>query len=163
MLPFSTQSLDGVIAMEVLEHLRDPSVLADEIVRVLRRGGAALVTVPTGYTERVYSRLNSRYWPTTTHYRTFTRRDLSEVLEAAGLRVRAVHTVGFDGALRWFVHAVLRSDFDFTGTILEHQRLDRGMTRVFTFIGRYRISRKALGALGRVVGKSYYAYCVYDA
>jgi 2-polyprenyl-3-methyl-5-hydroxy-6-metoxy-1,4-benzoquinol methylase len=162
MLPFSRESLDGVIAMEVMEHLRDPAMLAHELVRVLRRGGAALVTVPTGYTERVYRRLNHRYWSTTTHQRTFTRRELTEVLEAAGLRVREVHTVGFDAAFRWFVHAILRSDFDFTGTILEHRRLDQGMTRAFTFIGRYPISRKALGALGRIVGKSYYAYCIHD-
>jgi 2-polyprenyl-3-methyl-5-hydroxy-6-metoxy-1,4-benzoquinol methylase len=159
-LPVEDRSLDGVIAMEIMEHLDDPVTFGREIARVLRPGGAALVSVPTSYTERVYRRLHPRYWSTTTHRQVFTRRRLTTVLTEAGLDVRSLHSVGFDAAARWLVHATIRTDFDFTGQILGHRKLDGAMTRSFDVVSRWWLGRKALGALGRIAGKSYHAYCV---
>ena len=45
-LPFSDDSIDHVICSEVFEHVREPRLLANEIHRVLKTGGTALITMP---------------------------------------------------------------------------------------------------------------------
>lgn len=46
MLPIASQSVDVVLAVEVLEHLPDPRALLSEASRVLRPGGRLILTVP---------------------------------------------------------------------------------------------------------------------
>lgn len=50
-LPFQDNSLDAVIAAEIIEHLHDPQAFADEVLRVLRPGGSAVISTP--YRERL--------------------------------------------------------------------------------------------------------------
>jgi 2-polyprenyl-3-methyl-5-hydroxy-6-metoxy-1,4-benzoquinol methylase len=44
-LPFAPGVFDAVLAQDILEHVRDPMAVLDEIRRVLRPDGVALVTV----------------------------------------------------------------------------------------------------------------------
>jgi SAM-dependent methyltransferase len=44
-LPFASGTFDAVLAQDILEHVREPMAVLDEIHRVLRPGGVALVTV----------------------------------------------------------------------------------------------------------------------
>ncbi len=46
-LPVAEGSVDTVIALELLEHLPDPSAALSEMDRVLRRPGAAFISVPS--------------------------------------------------------------------------------------------------------------------
>ena len=50
-LPLRSNALDGVVCLEVLEHVPEPQRAADEIHRVLKPGGRLVLTVPfmTGY------------------------------------------------------------------------------------------------------------------
>lgn len=48
-VPIEAQCVDCVICTEVLEHLPNPQACVDEIRRILRRGGAAYVSVPFMY------------------------------------------------------------------------------------------------------------------
>jgi SAM-dependent methyltransferase len=45
-LPFEDESFDAVIAVEVFEHLHSPHVAANELHRVLRKGGNGLISIP---------------------------------------------------------------------------------------------------------------------
>jgi len=45
-LPFPSESIDAIVCMSVLEHLRDPKFAAQEFHRVLRPGGVAVIGVP---------------------------------------------------------------------------------------------------------------------
>lgn len=45
-LPFPPEAFDCLVAIEVFEHLHDPRQAAAEVLRVLKRNGTALVTVP---------------------------------------------------------------------------------------------------------------------
>ena len=51
-LPFRDESIDGVIVQAVLEHVRAPSVVVEEIHRVLRPGG--LVYAETPFMQQVH-------------------------------------------------------------------------------------------------------------
>jgi SAM-dependent methyltransferase len=45
-LPLRKDSVDSVIATEIMEHLESPSVFLDELARVLKPGGILVLTVP---------------------------------------------------------------------------------------------------------------------
>lgn len=45
-LPFDDQSIDAVIALEVLEHLKSPQNAIEEIQRVLKKNGKLVVSIP---------------------------------------------------------------------------------------------------------------------
>jgi SAM-dependent methyltransferase len=47
-LPFGEESYDCVVAIDVHEHLQDPGPFTEELLRVVRRGGRVIVTVPNG-------------------------------------------------------------------------------------------------------------------
>jgi GT2 family glycosyltransferase/ubiquinone/menaquinone biosynthesis C-methylase UbiE len=54
-VPFPDASFDAVVCFEAIEHVADPARVLDEIVRVLRPGGIALVSTPdkATYTDAV--------------------------------------------------------------------------------------------------------------
>lgn len=85
-LPLDDSSADLAVATDVIEHLDDDLGALREIVRVLRPGGMALITVPA------YPRLFSSHDRALEHRRRYTRRGLRAALEAAGLRpLRVTH------------------------------------------------------------------------
>ena len=45
-LPLRSSSVDFVVSNYVMEHVRDPNTVAKEIVRIIKPGGMAYVTVP---------------------------------------------------------------------------------------------------------------------
>jgi ubiquinone/menaquinone biosynthesis C-methylase UbiE len=48
-LPFADDEFDGVVCLEVLEHLKNLDKLMSELFRVLKKGGKFCVSVPIGH------------------------------------------------------------------------------------------------------------------
>ena len=48
-LPFADECFDGVVCLEVLDHVSDPALVVAEIGRVLRSGGRAWISMPFLY------------------------------------------------------------------------------------------------------------------
>ena len=82
-LPFSDGSFDGVMLLDVLEHVDDRRALA-EAARVLRAGAFVAVAVPA------CPRLWSRRDEVAGHLRRYERRGLVRRLEEAGFEVERV-------------------------------------------------------------------------
>jgi SAM-dependent methyltransferase len=80
-LPLADKSLDLVVAFDVLEHIEDDKSAAEEIVRVLRPGGAALIAVPSDM------KLWSEHDVAVGHVRRYDRDGLLDVLTSAGLTI----------------------------------------------------------------------------
>jgi SAM-dependent methyltransferase len=158
-MPFRSGSVTGAVAMEITEHFHHPRDLTDEMQRVVRPGGAIMVTVPNGVLERVYRRLNPAYWPTTTHQQIFSKHKLVSLLRASGFEPVGVQAASFEWPLRWLVHSLLRSRFDATGEIHEHLRIARAMGGMFRTLRRSRTARRVMAAVGSLIGKSYVAEC----
>ncbi|MDQ6771103.1 MAG: class I SAM-dependent methyltransferase [Gemmatimonadota bacterium] len=68
-MSIATDSLDSIIATEVLEHCRDPRLAVSEIYRVLRPGGTCIVT----------TRFICAFHPTPRDYYRFTWDSLEDI------------------------------------------------------------------------------------
>jgi methionine biosynthesis protein MetW len=99
-------TFDCVIAADVLEHLVDPWAALAQATRLLRGGGAAVVSLPNVRYWETFRELGVRgRWPRrpaglfdATHLRWFALADARELLEQAGLVVDEVAgQLWFDG------------------------------------------------------------------
>lgn len=77
-IPFADGSADVVGLFDVLEHVADDARALSEIRRLLKRGGALLLTVPAN--QRLWSAHDERMH----HFRRYSRLQLSDLLRAAG-------------------------------------------------------------------------------
>src|SRR5262245_40133292 len=50
---FPDESFDAVVMLATLEHIRDKEPLARECWRLLRPGGRIIITVPSGFADRI--------------------------------------------------------------------------------------------------------------
>ncbi|MBN1766755.1 MAG: methyltransferase domain-containing protein [Sedimentisphaerales bacterium] len=58
-LPFASQSVDGIIAATLMEHVQNPGVILTEMKRVLKPGGYIYISMPFCYP---YHEAPSDYW-----------------------------------------------------------------------------------------------------
>ena len=86
-LPFRDEAFDVVICSEVLEHVTENRVAVSELIRVLKREGIIVVSVPRFFPERVCWSLSSAYHAEPGgHIRIYTKKELLTLLENAGTR-----------------------------------------------------------------------------
>lgn len=102
-LPFRTGSFDAVVALDILEHLPDDAMAAAEIMRVLKPGGAAVITVPA------YQSLWSGHDLALMHHRRYVAREVAGLLQAAGAKVeRLSYAMTFLYPVVWMVRRLPR-------------------------------------------------------
>jgi SAM-dependent methyltransferase len=114
--PLTTNAVDAVLALDVIEHVEDDAAALSEAVRVLRPGGLLLVSVPA---------LPSLWGPqdeVSLHVRRYTRATLAATFARAGLpspRITYFNTLLFPliAGVRWTRRALgrnqtARTDFD---------------------------------------------------
>jgi SAM-dependent methyltransferase len=77
-MPFTTDSFDLAVCLDVVEHLRDDRQALSELRRVVAPGGSLLVTVPA------YERLWSTHDEVNHHHRRYNRRTLPQAANDAG-------------------------------------------------------------------------------
>src|SRR6478735_5341007 len=85
-LPLADDSLDLVVAFDLLEHLHDDDAAVAEVHRVLRPGGTYLVAVPAD------PRLWSDHDEAVDHVRRYTRQGLLDLLDRGGFEVTDVRS-----------------------------------------------------------------------
>ncbi|MGH2952856.1 MAG: class I SAM-dependent methyltransferase [Solirubrobacterales bacterium] len=83
-LPFGEAEFDLALVLDVLEHLADDITGLGELRRVVRPGGALIVTVPA------HPRLWSRHDELNHHRRRYTRSTLADAAARSGWRVRRI-------------------------------------------------------------------------
>lgn len=81
-LPFSQAHFDGVISVEVIEHIEDAQAYLQEVARVLRPGGIFMLTTPNRLRS---SPTPGSLWPE--HVREYSPTELYRILSAVFGRV----------------------------------------------------------------------------
>lgn len=79
-IPFSDAKFDLVLCIEVLEHIEEDDEACGEIARILKPGGALILSLP-------YRHWFPSYFSTMGHYRHYTRSDVEKLLSRVGLKV----------------------------------------------------------------------------
>ncbi len=110
--PFSSDSFDGAVCIEVLEHLYDPKFTASEVFRVLKPGGLLVTSVPNnGYFRERLRALTKAELSTSisdfsnewkgAHIRFYNLASFTRLLEVCGFQIEFVRSNGdasiFDG------------------------------------------------------------------
>ena len=86
-LPVASDSVEVVLALDLLEHIEDDGAAAREIARVLRPGGIAIITVPA------LPGLWSEHDEALDHIRRYRARRLRRILTEAGFRIEKLSPV----------------------------------------------------------------------
>jgi 2-polyprenyl-3-methyl-5-hydroxy-6-metoxy-1,4-benzoquinol methylase len=111
-------SFDAVWAGETIEHVLDTAGWLSEVRRVLRSGGALLLSTPALGRLQLLAlalsprRLDARFDPRSDHLRFYTRRTLARLLAEFGFEQIEVRGAGgFPGARGVLLAAAVRSRF----------------------------------------------------
>ncbi len=79
--PFREASVDAVVMLDVLEHIKNDGACLEEVRRVLQPGGVAVVTVPA------YPWLFSAWDAYNEHFRRYTAKSLMKTAQEAGFDI----------------------------------------------------------------------------
>ncbi len=99
---FAPHRLDTVVALNVVEHIRDDVGALRTMGRLVGRGGRVVVLVPA--LPALFGSLDRELQ----HQRRYTRRTLGVVAEAAGLRVETLRWFNLAGIVGWWWNAKVR-------------------------------------------------------
>ena len=112
-LPFATGSFDHVIASEILEHVPEDERGMAEIMRVLKPGGTAAITVPRFWPEQVCWWLSEEYTSSAGgHVRIYRAQELIDKLGRAGFEVHGTHHAHAFHSPYWWVKCAVGVDRD---------------------------------------------------
>ncbi|WP_448609301.1 class I SAM-dependent methyltransferase [Geodermatophilus sp. URMC 60] len=157
-LPFPDESVDRVIASEVLEHIPDDGTAMAEIARVLRPGGTVAVTVPRYGPERICWALSDAYHANEGgHIRIYRGDVLRDRLAAAGLAPGAQHHAHALHAPFWWLKCAVGVERDSAAVRAYHRLL------VWDLTERPWVTRTAERLLDPVIGKSLVVYAAKPA
>jgi SAM-dependent methyltransferase len=88
---------DGIVLVNVLEHIKDDHAAARGFFRSLKPGGHLMIFVPA--MPFLYSKLDYAYG----HYRRYTRKNLHECIATAGFEIEKLHFVDLAGVFPWWL------------------------------------------------------------
>jgi SAM-dependent methyltransferase len=152
-LPFPDASVDRVMASEVLEHVPDDATAMNEIARVLKPGGRAVVTVPRYGPERICWALSDAYHANEGgHVRIYRGDVLRARLSVAGLLPGRQHHAHALHAPFWWLKCAVGVDRDAAVVRAYHRLL------VWDLVNRPLVTRAAEKVLDPLVGKSLVVY-----
>ena len=153
-MPYEDGTFDLVLISEVLEHVPEDTKAIAELVRILKPGGVAAVTVPREWPEKLCWKLSDAYHSNPGgHCRIYTAEELGYKLRAAGLEVTGT---GYAHALHapyWWLKCAV-------GTENEDHPLPKAYHKllVWDLMKGPWITRTAEKVLNPVMGKSIVFY-----
>jgi len=93
-LPFEENTFDGVVCLHVLEHLQKPQKTAEEVFRILKKGGSVLAETPHWIT--TFKPFGFNFYDDHTHVRPHTVGSLSGIFSKfsniTSKRVVSIHS-----------------------------------------------------------------------
>ena len=117
-LPFADGLFDTVICTETLEHVPDDRAVLRELLRVLRKGGVLVISVPDEHSERLLWRLSPRYRNTPGgHVRIYRRKHIERLLRESGAEPFAIDFRHSLESVRWLVHSVVDREWGKPGFV----------------------------------------------
>ncbi|WP_026917332.1 class I SAM-dependent methyltransferase [Gordonia shandongensis] len=153
-LPYDDGVFDVVLMSEILEHIPDDAAAIAEMVRVLRPGGVAAVTVPRYWPEKICWALSDAYHEVEGgHVRIYRASELTAALVGAGLEVTGSDHAHALHAPYWWLKCAVGVENDGNPLVRGYHRL-----LVWDMMSRPWVTRVGEQLLNPVVGKSVAIY-----
>jgi SAM-dependent methyltransferase len=155
-LPFEDDSIDRIIASEVLEHVPDDAAALRELCRVLRPGGVLAATVPAQLPERVCWALSDQYhapYVEGGHVRIYSEATLRHRMRDAGLKPGGAHRAHALHSPYWWLKCAVGPTNDDHPAVQAYHRL-----LVWDIAKAPKVTRWTEKALNPVLGKSLVVY-----
>lgn len=153
-LPFKDNYFDLVICSEVLEHIDDHATAVSELSRVLKPGKDLVVSVPRYFPERICWALSKDYYLANDgHIRIYKKKELIDLLEAAGVKKWATHFAHSLHTPYWWLKCLVGPNRDDSPLVnLYHRFL------VWDMMKKPWITRSLDWLLNSILGKSVVIY-----
>jgi SAM-dependent methyltransferase len=153
-LPFPDGSFDCVIASEILEHVPADDAAISELIRVLKIGGALVVTVPRWLPERVCWMLSEEYHSNEGgHIRIYRASELRSKIARTGMAFIHSHYAHALHTPFWWLKCLVGVSKPNHPAVTTYHKL-----LVWDIVQRPRLTRWAEAALNPLVGKSVALY-----
>ncbi|MGV9858685.1 class I SAM-dependent methyltransferase [Gordonia sp. NPDC003425] len=153
-LPYADSTFDVVLMSEILEHIPSDEAAITEMVRVLRPGGVAAVTVPRYWPEKVCWALSDAYHEVEGgHVRIYKASELGAKLTAAGLEVTGTDHAHALHAPYWWLKCAVGVDNDQNPLVRAYHRL-----LVWDMMSAPALTRRGERLLNPLIGKSVALY-----
>jgi ubiquinone/menaquinone biosynthesis C-methylase UbiE len=91
--------IDTVLCINVLEHLWDDLKALRQMKKVMRSGAQLIILAPA------FKFLYSRWDKAIGHYKRYTRKELMQLLDSAGFKVKKAYYMNFIGFFGWLINA----------------------------------------------------------
>jgi SAM-dependent methyltransferase len=141
--PLESESVDGVVLLNILEHIEDDARAVQQIHRILRPGGVAVIEVPAG------PHLFDIYDRKLLHFRRYRLRDLTRMLRHFGFEIVKASHLGFFFYPAFWLAKRRNRRLHRTSVETQHAAIDRHMR----LLGHSQVLH-SLMALERAVGRS---------
>lgn len=92
---------DTIIALNVIEHVRDDGFVFRQFHRLLRKGGMLVVLVPS------YKFLYNAIDESIGHHRRYTKKELHAMVQNSAFLVERIHYFNMAGVLGWYINGNL--------------------------------------------------------
>nr|WP_202926721.1 class I SAM-dependent methyltransferase [Gordonia desulfuricans] len=153
-LPYADNSFDVVLMSEILEHIPSDEAAIAEMVRILKPGGMAAVTVPRYWPEKVCWALSDEYHEVEGgHVRIYKASELAGKLTAAGLEVTGTDHAHALHAPYWWLKCAVGVDNDDNLLVKGYHQL-----LVWDMMSKPWLTRVGEQVLNPVIGKSVALY-----
>lgn len=153
-LPYEDDSFDAVVASEILEHIPHDDQAIAELVRVLKPGGVAAISVPASFPEKICWAFSDEYHEVEGgHVRIYAPGELAGKLEQAGLTVTGTDKAHALHSPFWWLKCAVGVDNDDNILVKKYHEL-----LVWDMMKAPMITRKAEELLNPFIGKSIVLY-----
>ena len=112
------RGIDTIVALNVLEHIKDDTFALREMASILSPGGYLILQLPAH--RFLYGSLDRKL----NHFRRYTIREIREKLEANGFTAERFFRMNMFGAIGWFLYS----------RILKRELLPKGPLSVFDLL-----------------------------
>lgn len=107
-MPFKENSIDCVISSEVMEHVPNPKLYIEEIVKVLKPGGKAVITTPYNEKLQYYLCVHcNKLTPKNAHLHSFNDNNIKELLPQTGCEIKIEKAIEFN-LMKLRTHIILK-------------------------------------------------------
>lgn len=89
-LPFESERFDYIFAMEIMEHVESPTIMLNEINRVLKKNGTLILSVPNVYCWNEIIGNLLKLPDTEGHISAFTYQIMWRLLDFTGFRIEEI-------------------------------------------------------------------------